>query len=134
VTNDAPSEFPEQRFTKELIRISAGLQSSDQADRSLVDLFEVLINYGRETDCDLRMLNDQFQWHSELADGSLDNHRRSILMAMLQDTLTRLRCRVLNLEERLEVHAATRQANASYGGVAHWEHVPQSPHVFRYQS
>ena len=134
MTPDAPTEFPEQRLTKELMRISAELQRGDQTDQSLMELFEVLIHFGREIDCDPRTWNDQVQRFSEPAEDSRDNQRLSILVAMLQDTQTRLRCRVLNLAERFEAHDAARQANASYGGVAHWEHASQTPLAFRCQS
>ena len=134
MTPDAPTEFPEQRLTKELMRISAELQRGDQTDQSLMELFEVLIHFGHETDGDLRTWNDQVPRFSESAEDSLDNHQLSILVAMLQDTQARLRCRVLNVAERLEAHDAARQANASYGGVAQWEHTPQTPPAFRYQS
>ncbi len=134
MTHDAPTEFPEQRLTKELMRISAELKRGDQADHNLVDLFEVLIHFGREMNGDPQTWNDQVLRFSDPADGSLGNHRLSILMAMLQDTQIRLRCRALNLAERLEAHDTARQASASYGGVAHWEHAsPMSP-AFRYPS
>ncbi len=134
MTNDTPTEFPEQRLTKELMRISSKLQRGDQAEHSLVELFEVLIQFDREMDGDMRTLNEQVTGFSEPAVGSRDNHRMSILVGMLQDTQTRLRCRVLKLAERLEAHDTARQANASYGGVAHWEHTTQTSHAFRNQS
>ena len=134
MTNDSPTEFPEQRFTKELMRISANLQRGDRADHSLAELFEVLIHYGREIDCDPQTLNAQVQRFSEPTDGSLGNHRLSILIAMLQDTQTQLRCRALAVAERLEAHDAAQQANVSYGGVALWGHAPQTPQTFRCQS
>ena len=134
MTHDAPSEFPEQRLTKELMRISAELQRGDQTDQSLMELFEVLIHFGCEMDGDPQTWNDRTLRISEPAAGSLDNHRLSILVALLQDTQTRLRCRVLNVAERLEAHDTARQAHASYGGVAHWEHAPQMSPAFRYQS
>ena len=116
------------------MKISAELQRGDLTGHCLVELFEVLNNFGREMGCDLRTLNDQVARFSEPADGSLDSHRLSMLMAMLQDTQTRLRCRMLNLAERFEAHDTARQANASYGGVAAWEHAPQTPHAFLCQS
>ena len=132
--NDALTEFPEQRFTKELMRISAELQCGDPPDHSLVELFDVLVHFGREIDCDPRTLNDQVPQLSGLPDGSLGNHRLSTLVALLQDTQSRLRCRAMNLAERLEAHDAARQANASYGGVAQWGHASPTPPVHRYQS
>ena len=134
MTHDSPTEFPEQRFTQELTRISAKLQRGDRADHSLVELFDVLIHYSREIDCDPQRLIAQVQRFSEPTDGSLGNHRLSILMEMLQDIQTELRCRVLNLAERLEAHDAARQANASYGGVAHRKNASQTPHAFHHQS
>ena len=134
MTNDSPTEFPEQRFTQELMRISANLQRGDRADHSLAELFEVLIHYNREIDGDSQTLNDHIQRFSESTDGSRGNHRLSILMEMLQDTQTQLRCRVLNLAERLEAHDAAQQANVSYGGVALWGHAQQTPQMFRCQS
>ena len=133
MTIDAPTEFPEQRLTKELTRIIANLQRGDQADHSLVELFKVLTHFGLENYCDLRTWNDQSLRFSEPVDGSQDNHRLSILMPILQEIQTRLRSRVLDLTERLEAYDSAQQANASYGGVAHWEHASQTPHAFRYQ-
>ncbi len=134
MTHDATTEFPEQRLTQELMRISAEWQRGDPSNRSLVDLFEVLTHFGREMDGDPPTGNDPVPRFSEPADGSLDNHRLSILVALLQDTQTRLRCRVLSLAERVEAHDAARQATASYGGVAAWEHATHTPQAFRYQS
>ena len=134
MSHDTPTEFPEQRLTKELMRIITEWQRGDPADHSLVELFEVLIHFGREMDGDPRPLNDQVRRFLEPAEGSLNNHRLSILMAMLQDTQTQLRCRVLNLAERLEAHDAARQAHASYGGVAHGEPASRTPPAFRCQS
>jgi hypothetical protein len=131
---DALLEFPEQRMTKELMRISAALQRGDQADHCLVELFEVLTKFGREIDVDTPTATAQVPQFSEPVNGAQDNHRLSVLMAMLQDTQTRLRCRVLNLAERLEAHDAARQAHASYGGVAHGEHSPHTSPAFRTQS
>ena len=134
MSNDALTEFPEQRLTMELTRIIAELQRGDQADDRLSELFEVLTYFGGEIDCDPQTLNHQVQRFMEPADGSLHNHQLSILFAMLQDIQTQLRTRVLNLAERLEAHDAARQAHASYGGVAHWEHASQTPLAFRCQS
>ena len=134
MTHDSSTDFPEQRLTQELMRISAEWQRRDRADHSLVELFEVLIHYGREMDDDPQTWNDQVARFSEPAEGSLNNHRLSILMAMLQDTQTRLRNRVSHVAERLEAHDATRQATARYGGVAHREHASPTPPAFRYPS
>ncbi len=111
---DDPTEFPEQRLTSELMRISAQLQRGDQADHSLVELFELLLHFGREADGDPQTWNDRVPQFSEPVDGSLDNHRLSILREMLQDTQTQLRGRVSNVAERLEAHDTARQAQASY--------------------
>ena len=128
--HESPSEFPEQRFTEELMRIGAELQRGDSADHSQLELFELLIHYGREIDCDPQTLNEHVSQFSNPADGSLNNHRLSILVAMLQDIQNRLRCRVLGVAERLEAREAARLANACYGGVAHRKRGPQSPHAF----
>ena len=134
MTHDAPTEFPEQHLTHELMRIRTQWQRGDQSDHRLVELFEVLVHFSREIDCDPQTLNAHPQRFSESADGSRGHHRLSVLVAMLQDTQTRLRDRVLNLAERLEAHDVARQANASYGGVAQWGHATPTPPAFRTQS
>ncbi len=134
MTNDALTEFPEQRLTKALMRIGAELQGRNQSDQRLGELFEVLTHYGREMDVNPQTLNDHDSRFSEPAEDSRGNHQLPVLMAMLQDTMTRLRCRVSKVVERIEVHDTARQANARYGGVAGWELASQTPHVFLDQS
>lgn len=134
MSHDSPIEFPEQRLAQQLIRISADLQHGKQTDHSLVELFELLTHYGRELDIDLRARNDQASQFSPPTAGSPVNHRLSILLALLQDTEARLRNRASNVAERLEAHDATRQATASYGGVAQWDRGPQTQPAFRTQS
>ena len=132
--HDPLTEFPEQRLTQELMRIRTQWQQGAQADHSLEELFEVLVQFGREIDCDPQSLNDHIHRFSEPAEGSRDNQRLSILVAMLRVTQTELRCRVMKLAERFEEHDVVRQANASYGGVAQWGHATPTPPAFRYHS
>jgi hypothetical protein len=133
VVHDDFSELPEQRLTRELMRINAHLQHGDLTERNLVDLYEVLVQYDSEVDCEPRKLIDPASRLQELTHCSLE-HRLSILARMAQDSQSRLRSRALSLTERLVAHDAARLANASYGGVAQREFTPQTLHAFRYQS
>lgn len=133
MVHDTSSELPEQRLTRELMRIQAELHRGDLAERSLVDLYEVLTHYDNEVDYELGKSDDPVSKRQELPLGSLV-HRLSVLAEMVQDTQSRLRIRALTLTQRLEAHDAALQANASYGGVAQREVTPQKSHAFRYQS
>ena len=129
--NDTLTEFPEHRFTQELMRISTEWRRGHPADDSLVELFNVLIHYGLECEGDSQSWKEQVASFKESTEGSLVNHQLSILMAMVQDTQARLRSRLLSVAERLESHAAARHANARYGSVVHREYMSQSLAEFR---
>ncbi len=134
MTSNSSTEFPEELLSKELTRIISEWQRGDQSDRSLVDLFEVLTHYSRECDVDTRTLESQVRRFSVCEGTPLENQRRLILLEMLQSIRTQLQRRAMNVADRIEANDTARQANASYGDVAHWGHVTLTPHHFRVQS
>lgn len=133
MANEVSQELPEQRLTRELIRISAALQQGDPGDHPLVELFKVLEQYGHEIDRNSLPVSNHVQ-HSSLPMSSfLDKQGRSTLLAMLGQTQTQLRKRIMNMALRIETGDLARQAHQHYGGAAQREYAPSSPPVFRYQ-
>jgi hypothetical protein len=118
---DTLTEFPEERLSQDLMRIRSELQRGDRTDRSLDELYEALTQYDREARDGSPVPDTPAVRTPEPASGSLDAHRLTVLIAMVQETRTQLRARALNLAERIEAHEAAREAQACYGTVAQRE-------------
>lgn len=115
------TEFPEQRLSHDLKRISSELQRGDQTGRSLDELYETLTQYDREARDGSQASDTPAAPASKPASGSLEAHRLTVLIAMVQNTRSELRARALNLAERIEAHDAAREAQACYGTAAQRE-------------
>lgn len=131
--HESSNEFPEHRLTRELVRIGADLLSEDRKDRSLMDLYEVLVRYDSEVNCDSQDLVDPGARPVTLTHGSLDHHL-SLLVEMVQDTRLQLRSRALKLMERVEALDSVCQANFMYGGGIKREFAPQSSPTINFQT
>ncbi len=118
---DTTTEFPEERLSQDLMRIRSELQRGDRTDRSLDELYETLTHYDHEARGDSPTPDMQAARTPRPASGTLDDHRLTVLIAMVQETRTQLRARALNLAERIEAHEAAREAQACYGTVAQRE-------------
>jgi hypothetical protein len=134
LTDHDLTEFSEQRLTKALMRFRAEWQSGNLEGQSLVELFEVLVEYDRLMDGDSQTSHNLPQRFSPAGVGSLQDHRISILITMLHETQTRLRRRASILADRLETQAVTRLAQTSYGGVVSREYASPTPSAILCQS
>lgn len=127
---ETPTEFPEHRLSHDLMRISSELQRGDRTGRSLDELYETLTQYDREASDGSLKPDTQVAPTPKPASGSLEAHRLTVLIAMVQNTRSELRARALNLAERIEAHEAAREAQACYGTAAQRELVrPALPEV-----
>lgn len=118
---DTLTEFPEQRLSSDLMRISSELQRGDRTGRSLDELYETLTQYDREASNGSVKPDTPAAPAPKPVSGSLEAHRLTVLIAMVQNTRSELRARALNLAERIEAHEAAREAQACYGTAAQRE-------------
>lgn len=112
---DTLTEFPEQRLSHDLMRISSELQRGDRTGRSLDELYETLTQYDREASDGSSGSDTQVAPVPKPASSSFEAHRLTVLIAMVQNARSELRARALNLAERIEAHEASREAQTCYG-------------------